>query len=118
MKFIKSIFILLVCMISLTVLGATTHQDHKQKPVFSMENSITVNAVNVEIASLESEFRLSGVRHFTLISKLDEQLNYQALLNAGLQPTKGYNYIRYYKEKLNSTYQHVYKPDDNRRNNC
>jgi hypothetical protein len=85
-------------MISFDCTRTTTHQDHKQKPVFSMESSITANAVNVEIASLESVFRQSDLQYFTLISNGDKPLNYQASLNAGLQSKEGYSYNSHYKE--------------------
>jgi hypothetical protein len=55
MRFIQSLLMLVIGMISFTVLGTTTHQEQKQKPVFKMEQSLQLNTVNVELLSVVSE---------------------------------------------------------------
>ena len=105
MKFIKSLFILLIGMISLTVLGSTTHQEQKQKPVFKAEQSLEVNAVNVDVVFGAVEFRQEAQSNITLLNKEKPRLNYEAVLDVGWEFQKGYSYISHYKEKLNSTYQ-------------
>lgn len=66
MKAIRSVFILLIGMISLTAFATTSKLDQKQKPVFKMEQSFQVNAVNVEVASVISDVTFYQSNDFVL----------------------------------------------------
>jgi len=59
MKNTRSVFILLIGMISLTAFATTSKLDQKQKLVLKTEQSFQVNAVNVELASVVSDAKLS-----------------------------------------------------------
>lgn len=115
MKFMKSLFILLIGMISLTVLGSTTHQEQKKKPVFAVEQSFQVNAVNVDNTFLVAEIRQDSQSNITLFNKEKPKLNYEAILDVGWEFPKGYSYISHYKEKLNSAYKYCADPDNKKR---
>lgn len=104
---------MLIGMVSLTVLGSTTHLEQKQKPVFKVEQSIYVNAINVEsnanFKGFSSESRQNSINCIVALKNDNLTLNqsYTALLDVGWHFNKGFNYIRHYKEKLNPSYRFV-----------
>jgi hypothetical protein len=124
MKNIRSVFILLIGMISLTAFASTSKLDQKQKTEFKVEPSVQIEAVNVAndfqvvfVLTRTTFLNNSEVKGFTIF------INPVAILNdVGWKIEKQTYQLTSYHDKLlenyNLNFKNQFKPVANMRSNC
>lgn len=124
MKNIRSVFILLIGMISLTAFATTSKLDQKQKTEFKSEHSVQIEAVNVandfQVISVSTVAFLnnSEVKVFTI--SINPVIN--SITDVGWQTEKQTYQLTSYYDKLlenyNLNFKNQFKPVANMRSNC
>jgi hypothetical protein len=124
MKNIRSVFILLIGMISLTAFASTSKLDQKQKTEFKVEPSVQIEAVKVVndfqvvfVLTRASFLNNSEVKGFAIF------INPIAILNdVGWKSEKQTYQLTSYHDKLlenyNLNFKNQFKPVANMRSNC
>lgn len=124
MKNIRSVFILLIGMISLTAFSSTTKLDQKPTTVLTTDHSVMIEAVNVandfQVVFVSTEATIlnnSEVKVFTF------SINPVAVLNdVGWQTEKQTYQLTSYNDKLlenyNLNFKSQFNPVANMRSNC